>query len=1218
MAKRGRKPKSRSSYYGSGGYSSGWGWYPRSSKPLIEPGTGIRGNRNYGTTWWGQQWLNAFNQISDENRLPRGRTYANNGYVRSIDIQQNLIKAKVQGSRLYDILIQIPEFTAAEQKEIIHIVTENPDLLAGLLNRELPPDLNEACQREGIDIFPRRWSNFKASCSCPDWAMPCKHLAAVIYLIANEIDKNPFMVFELHGFDLPKALENAGFSAAQTRQLHVLKLAELQKPHDPDAVIEPLTASGEDLEDLDFSTIPDCSAGLLTILTEKPVFAAKGDFKALFGRVLSRAARFAEKETRIAAEEAGDLEEKYDQAEIVEITINADTLEPLKFQAWAASEETVFKTAGIIEFIRWLKGVPAGKLDHLATELKGIWLAWRFAEACARQSAMVPQLLACDQPDTFVVRWLPALLNEQVRSLFKKIQALLPAGMLHLEKGEDDFVPVNEDYALGLISIFLGHYIRSGDALAYDQLQEPVNKLFFWGEAVTFDKFENREYGANIALWLNRFFIAEKQWIPVLSVTEGEDGNFEMDLAAENRDEPLKAPVSLKTIFQSKDLSQWNLSILRDLSTIVEFLPDLKVIIASKGKEKLVINPVRFADVLFQSLPVVRLLGIKVLLPKALNRILHPQLSLRLGKVPGQIVVKTLMGLRQILSYQWQIAVGDRQLGPDEFLSLVRQYKGLVKIHGEYVYFDEKEVAALVGKLSNPPKITDSDLLQIALSEEYDGAPIQFTPELQELMDSLLQVGQLPPPSGLNATLRPYQLRGFSWLVKNARLGFGSILADDMGLGKTLQVIATLQQMKEDELLKEGSRALVIAPTTLLTNWQKEINRFAPGLTSHIFHGPNRELKQALESDVVLTSYGIARSDAAMLNKQNWLALVIDEAQNVKNPAAEQSKAVKKIPAPIRIAMSGTPVENRLSEYWSVFDFSNQGFLGGLKKFRENFAVPIEGKRDQKALRKFRKLTGPFVMRRLKTDKSIISDLPEKVEQDQFCQLTPAQAALYQAEVEKTMKKIEESDGIARRGLVLQLIMALKQICNHPVQYAKKGKPDPALSGKCPLLLDLVEQAVENDEKTLIFTQFREMGELLAPMLAEKFGGEVPFLHGGVSRTARDKMVDDFQTLRTNRILLLSLKAGGTGLNLTAASQVIHFDLWWNPAVEAQATDRAYRIGQKRNVQVHRFITTGTFEEKINAMLGNKKELADLTVTSGETWIGELPDQELRDLFRLA
>ena len=502
------------------------------------------------------------------------------------------------------------------------------------------------------------------------------------------------------------------------------------------------------------------------------------------------------------------------------------------------------------------------------------------------------------------------------------------------------------------------------------------------------------------------------------------------------------------------------------------------------------------------------------------------------------------------------------------------------------------------------------------MTEDYKGAKVHLDKTTKKLIDDLLKEETVETPKGLKATLRPYQLRGYQWLYKNSRLGFGSLIADDMGLGKTLQVIATLLKLKEDGEL-DKHKGLIVVPTTLLTNWQKEINKFAPELSAHIYHGPNRSLDGLKEADLLITTYGVARSETTKLNKQKWLTLVIDEAQNIKNPGTAQTKAIKKIKAPVKIAMSGTPVENRLSDYWSVFDFSNKGYLGTLRKFKENFAAPIENDKDRKQLKKFRQVTEPFILRRLKSDKSIIKDLPDKIEKDQYCKLTKEQTALYQSVVDTTMNSVEQAEGINRKGQILKLITALKQVCNHPKQFLKKGKDDPALSGKCGLLFDLLRQILDNGEKALIFTQYQTMGKILVKMLHTEFGLEVPFLYGGVSRKKRDEMVEDFQNNRTTRIMILSLKAGGTGLNLTAASNVIHYDLWWNPAVEAQATDRAYRIGQTRNVMVHRFITKGTFEEKINKLLQEKKKLANLTVSTGEKWIGDLSNKELSELIRL-
>jgi SNF2 family DNA or RNA helicase len=442
------------------------------------------------------------------------------------------------------------------------------------------------------------------------------------------------------------------------------------------------------------------------------------------------------------------------------------------------------------------------------------------------------------------------------------------------------------------------------------------------------------------------------------------------------------------------------------------------------------------------------------------------------------------------------------------------------------------------------------------------------------------------------------------------------VIADDMGLGKTLQVIAALQKLKEDGGLHEA-KALVIVPTSLLTNWTREIARFAPTLTTGVFHGTGRAMEKQ-RPDVLLTTYGVVRTDLAKLRKLAWRIVVVDEAQNIKNPAAAQTRAVKSIPAPSFIAMSGTPVENRLSEYWSIMDFANRGFLGNLSHFTREFAVPIQSHHDQLAVQRFKRITQPFLLRRLKSDKSIISDLPDKIEQDQYCELSGEQAALYESVVREALRVIGgESDTFKREGLVLQMILALKQICNHPAQYLKKHNADAALSGKAELFLDLLEPISANHEKVIVFTQFRETGEMLANWIIHRYGHAPQFLHGGVPRKKRDEMVERFQNDRTERVFLLSLKAGGTGLNLTAASNVVHFDLWWNPAVEAQATDRAYRIGQQRNVQVHRLITRATFEERINDMIRSKRGLAEMTVGTGEKWIGNLSNAELKEVFTL-
>jgi SNF2 family DNA or RNA helicase len=560
--------------------------------------------------------------------------------------------------------------------------------------------------------------------------------------------------------------------------------------------------------------------------------------------------------------------------------------------------------------------------------------------------------------------------------------------------------------------------------------------------------------------------------------------------------------------------------------------------------------------------------------------------------------------------------MGDTFLSKEDFIHLSKQSAGLVKIRDQYVMMGREEIEKVIQKLTQPTAPKAFTLLQAALSSDYEGAPVQIDEALKNKINEILKAETTALPIQLNATLRHYQERGYSWLYKNAQLGLGSLLADDMGLGKTLQVITALQKFKEDGVLKNKS-ALVIAPATLLSNWKAEIERFAPSLTATIFHGTARNT-DFKNTDVVITTYGISRTENERLSKQPWYALIIDEAQNIKNAETAQTKAVKKIKANIKIAMSGTPVENRLMEYWSIFDFANPGYLGNTTWFNDEYAKPIELNQDKKRLEKFKKITSPFIMRRVKTDKAVISDLPDKIENNQICTLSKEQAALYKSITKDMMEEVENAEGISRRGLILKLLTILKQVCNHPLQYLKNDtEVKPEQSGKMMLLLQLLESIYETGEKVLIFSQYREMGDLLRSVIYEHFGKKALQLHGGCTRKERDEMVKSFQGNPLSDTFILSLKAGGTGLNLTAGNHVIHYDLWWNPAAEAQATDRAFRIGQQKNVMVHRMITKGTLEEKIDDMLKSKKHLANLTVATGEKWIGELSDKDLRQLVAL-
>ena len=470
-------------------------------------------------------------------------------------------------------------------------------------------------------------------------------------------------------------------------------------------------------------------------------------------------------------------------------------------------------------------------------------------------------------------------------------------------------------------------------------------------------------------------------------------------------------------------------------------------------------------------------------------------------------------------------------------------------------------------------------------------------------------------PDDLTGELRPYQKMGYSWLVQNIKYNFGCILADDMGLGKTIQVLTTILHFKEQNPY-DNEPSLIIVPPTLLSNWENEIKKFTPTLSYYIYHGSNRTFPLE-EYDIILTSYGVIRLDLDMFSDKKWFICVIDEAQNIKNPNTQQTKAIKKVPAINKIALTGTPIENKLTDYWSIFDFVNKGYLSSLDNFKANYVFRIERLEEESTLEKFKTITKPFVLRRLKTDDNIKDELPDKVVNDIYCSMTKKQILLYNAIMEGIFEDLEGKTGIERRGIILNIITGLKQACNHPAQYLRSDNPKINESGKMELLITLLENILYADEKVIIFTQYAKMGEIIQKLVSKKLKTDVLFLHGSLTQEKRTEVISTFQEDENHKILVATLKTGGVGLNLTAAQNVIHYDLWWNPAIENQATDRVHRIGQEKDVMVYRFITKGTLEEVIDEMSKNKLNLAEKAISNDETFITEMSDDELKEKLSL-
>ena len=583
-------------------------------------------------------------------------------------------------------------------------------------------------------------------------------------------------------------------------------------------------------------------------------------------------------------------------------------------------------------------------------------------------------------------------------------------------------------------------------------------------------------------------------------------------------------------------------------------------------------------------------------------------------------------GLEELVDFRLDLMVGDEAVSAADLEELARLKVPLLRIRGRWVELDDRQLQAAIRAVERHQEgqLTAAEVLgQVARGgdEELPLVDVDADGWLGDLLSGAPEQRLDPTatPAAFQGTLRPYQERGLSWLDFLSRLGLGGVLADDMGLGKTAQTLSLLLAERERG---EPAATLLVCPMSLVSNWQKEAERFAPSLRRYVHHGASRarddELAAAVAgADLVITTYGTTLRDLADLRELTWGRVVCDEAQAIKNSGARQAQAVRVIPAGTRLALTGTPVENHLAELWSIMDFCNPGLLGPARTFRRRYQEPIEVRQDDDAAAALKRATGPFVLRRLKTDKTIISDLPDKLEMKVWCPLTPEQATLYQAVVDDMLARIEGSEGIERRGNVLATMTRLKQVCNHPAHLLRDGSKLAGRSGKLARLQELAEEIVAEGDKALVFTQYAEFGTLLKPYLAAHLDRPVLWLHGGLPKARRDVLVERFQSDDEPMIFLLSLKAAGTGLNLTAANHVIHFDRWWNPAVEDQATDRAFRIGQSRNVQVRKFVCTGTLEERIDEMIERKKALAQRVVGTGEDWITELSTSELRELFAL-
>ncbi len=1191
---------------------------------------------DFGLTQWGAYFIRAMEGLADEARLRRGRSYAANGNVLKLVIKDGTAKAMVEGSYepWYDVEISFKPLERKDRDVLSALIDKDPMLVGRIMAGELPMELIERLEKAGVRLLPTRWQDMRRSCSCPDYGDPCKHMAAVYYVLAQEIDRDPSVLFRLRGFDLAGKYSSEGAPViANPLDLRMVKPWEMNA----NSKMPQLTGIGA------------YGKAIIRLLPPPPPLVpydlknALADFYADLDRRWERI---------LGIQTAGEFSE----ARLRAFTQSKVSIQLPKAQGSPKETRPYF-----------LVTVAGGKKERLSPlETVRICLAIDQNEGSAgyvflrtfshvmrmivAAGAIIPDIgmqpaASSRQSDKMRVVWKPAQFGADVRDLLDVLETVTPPALSGTSGAK---VPDAHSTVLLLAADLFSDIVGELRYLPKNvsDISHPVTTSLFRGEAADVSSPMHRSLPKAMDSWLSVFDVSSSKFRYELVIKHRTSRASQTTLPRYVLSATVKMPSapfgqvgkgrglaegrkSPERLALSKAAQQIGTEILTFPAMLSSFIPEL---IRLGSKTSVVLSEEELSRFVIESAPLLAQLGVTVVLPKELKTLLKPRpvLSAKRRKGSGNLV--SFMNMNAMLSFEWNVAIGDVVISATEFERMVSAGTELVKFRDDYLRLEASEAASILERIKKGPKPDAFDALH-----EYLTGETTFDETLEKSFAALLQApgpgsmkggkptrgvegnretaddGKtlIPLPAGLCATLRPYQERGFRWIATTLERGFGCILADDMGLGKTVQAIACILSLKETGTLGRG--ALVCAPATLLTNWERELERFAPSLSLSTYYGVSRQTKAV---DVTLTSYETFQRDQKKLADREWDLVVLDEAHLIKNPDTKRSKALKLVKSSRRLALSGTPVENHLGELWSIFDFVLPGYLRTLDRFARDYRKPIEVEKSSEHIARLRCITAPFLMRRLKLDKSIIADLPDKIVTDEYANLTPEQAALYESVVRDYMAKIEASEGIARRGLILALITALKQVCNHPRNYDKESDPATERSGKTRLLAAILDVAMEADEKVLVFSQYVEMLGILRTVIEHDLGVEPFILHGGLTKTTRDAAIDGFKAFQGPSVFLISLKAGGLGLNLTEATRVIHYDLWFNPAVENQATDRAFRIGQRKNVFVHRLITKDSFEEKINATLSAKRELAELTVSEGETWLTELGNAELAALVK--
>ena len=832
----------------------------------------------------------------------------------------------------------------------------------------------------------------------------------------------------------------------------------------------------------------------------------------------------------------------------------------------------------LLYMLNGLNEINRHPLDYSVDFLGSLF---RFIMSLIKKYAVMPE---CFVTPNYIgkIRWIPSFYSDQVINACKQYFRNCPPDLItfrgkKLSKKNQTIAAISL-LLKGIISISIG--MKHAEKLD-KHLSKSTIRLFL-GKPLDLSKNRNITPLKIISERLSPYFLKKM------------DFQYEIQIDENNTAKVLvKRGKLIKTLENASDDEINNVRIIYDLLDYFKIENELY--------EEIPLNNEDFSVFIQKVNPLLKILNIATNTPQ----ILRTRCELILEGVGENI-----FNYENLKKCRFNVKIKKEKISLKEFDEITRPDSEIAIINNKNYYMPYNDYHSLKSKIPELLNMKESDIVKLALLRHYKDIPFKVSDDIKKT----LNVKKIyPTPENLNAKLRNYQETGFSWLVQNIKRGFGSILADDMGLGKTIQVLSAILHLKETKFM-ENETSLIIVPTTLISNWENEIKKFAPTLTYHIYHGLDREMPDCMP-DIILTSYAIVRNDLDEFKKKKWFLCIADEAQNIKNPDTLHTQAVKSIEAFNKIALTGTPVENGIRDLWSIFDFTNKDYLYDFSEFKKRFGNPIEKDKDHQRIHDFKTITEPFILRREKSESKIVKELPTKFINNIYCTMTEKQEKLYNRVLKEQLEEIKNLDGNERKGKIFRTIMQLKQICNHPAQYQHENEINVEDSNKMKILMDIIEKAVVNNEKILVFTQFLKTGEIIQKKASEIFDCDVLFLNGRLRNKKRAELVETFKRDKKSKIMVATLKTGGVGLNITAANNVIHYDLWWNPSVEDQATDRVYRIGQRRKVMVSRLIIKGSIEERINKILENKKEVAENTIDGGEKFITEYSDEELEELL---